>query len=84
MLLAATQFLQGTRKSGVWGNRRRRSTRKKKKSKFNLDRRAANKAALTKEENAELKTLNADTKATRRNSQSKEQKVEVNKKQCVT
>jgi hypothetical protein len=30
-----------------------------------------------------LKTLNADTKATRRNSQNEEQKAEANKKQCV-
>ena len=68
----------------MWSNRRRRSTREKKKEpKFNLDRRAANKAALTEEENAELKTLNADTEATRRNSQNEEQKAEANKKQCV-
>ena len=67
----------------MWSNRRRRSTREKKKSKFNLDRRAANKAALAEEENAELKTLNADTKATRRNSQNEEQKAEANKKQYV-
>ena len=53
------------------------------KSEFNLDRRAANKAALTEEENAELKTLNADTKATRRNSQSEEQKAEANKNPCA-
>ena len=52
-------------------------------SKFNIDRRAANKAALTEEENAKLKTLNADTKATRRYSQNEEQKAEANKKQCV-
>jgi len=51
--------------------------------KFDLDRRAANKAALTEKENAELKTPNADTGAIRRHSQSEEQKAEANKKQCV-